>query len=110
MLGHAITQAEPLPQRRLSLIFDDGLRGEVFLDDVLQDYEGMFSPLMEEDYFRQVRVDPELGTVVWPNGVDLCPDVLYSLASGKPIMVDGITVFNAPSTHRTSEAGMIDHG
>jgi hypothetical protein len=24
-----------------------------------------------------VRVDPELGTVVWPNGYDLDPDVLH---------------------------------
>jgi hypothetical protein len=28
-------------------------------------------------YFSQVRVDPELGTVVWPNGADLDPDVVY---------------------------------
>jgi uncharacterized protein DUF2442 len=27
--------------------------------------------------FRSVRVDPELGTIVWPNGADIDPDVLY---------------------------------
>jgi len=26
--------------------------------------------------FRQLRVDQELGTVVWPNGADIDPDVL----------------------------------
>ena len=27
--------------------------------------------------FRAVRVDEELGTIVWPNGADIDPDVLY---------------------------------
>ncbi|WP_242647915.1 DUF2442 domain-containing protein [Candidatus Desulforudis audaxviator] len=29
-------------------------------------------------FFRQVKVDPGAGTVVWPNGADLDPDVLYA--------------------------------
>jgi hypothetical protein len=37
----------------------------------------MAEPLQNPDYFRRVRVDPELGTVVWPNGDDLDPDVLH---------------------------------
>jgi hypothetical protein len=28
--------------------------------------------------FRAVRVDASLGTIVWPTGADLCPDVLYA--------------------------------
>lgn len=31
----------------------------------------------DDDYFRQIRVDPEVGTIVWPNGADLDPDVLH---------------------------------
>jgi hypothetical protein len=31
--------------------------------------------------FRQVRVDPELRTIVWPNGFDLDPDVLHGRGS-----------------------------
>jgi hypothetical protein len=27
--------------------------------------------------FKEVRVDPETGTVCWPDGVDLAPDTLY---------------------------------
>lgn len=40
---------------------------------------------LQIDCFRQVAVDPEAGTLVWPNGVDLCPDMLYSEATGRPI-------------------------
>ena len=41
----------------------------------------MGEPLRDLAYFRQVRVDPELRTVVWPNGLDLDPDVLHGRRS-----------------------------
>ncbi len=31
----------------------------------------------DDSLFAQVAVDPELGTITWPNGVDLDPDVLH---------------------------------
>jgi hypothetical protein len=32
-----------------------------------------------------VRVNPELGTIAWPNDADWDPLVLYSLVTGRPI-------------------------
>jgi len=37
----------------------------------------MTEPLRDPEYFRLVRVDSELRTIVWPNGFDLDPDVLH---------------------------------
>ena len=38
----------------------------------------MFEPLRaNRDLFRQVCVDEELGTIVWPNGADMDPAVLH---------------------------------
>ena len=37
----------------------------------------IFEPVRQDrGLFRQVRVDEELGTIVWPNGADIDPDVL----------------------------------
>ena len=35
--------------------------------------------------FRQVQVDPELGTIVWPNEADFCPDLLHRWALGESV-------------------------
>jgi hypothetical protein len=72
---------------RLELSFTDGTTRELDFRQRIVGRGGVFSPLEDVGYFRQVRVDPEAGTIVWPNGVDFCPDVLYGLATGKPIQV-----------------------
>jgi hypothetical protein len=70
-----ITDVEPLPGYRLRLVFSDGSTREV---DLTGDLWGpVFEPLRDPDEFRKVAVDPELGTIVWPTGADLDPDVLH---------------------------------
>ena len=70
-----VTSVAPLDGFRLQLTFTDGLVREVDLSDDL--WGQMAEPLQDPDYFRRVRVDTKLGTVVWPNGYDLDPDVLH---------------------------------
>lgn len=41
-----------------------------------------FSQWLQEDYFIQVQLDPEAESLVWPNGLDFCPDMLYLWAVG----------------------------
>ena len=75
------------------MVFEDGLQAVVDMDQVVKNYTGVFAPLLDENYFQLVKVDPELGTIVWPNGADVCPDVLYSHASGKPDKGDATLYF-----------------
>jgi len=70
---------------RLELGFGDGLRGELDLADILKGQDGVFAALQDPQFFKQVYVNNELGTIAWPNDVDLDPDVLYSLVSGRPV-------------------------
>lgn len=89
-----VVEVVPLAGHTLALTFKDGLKAVVDMDQVIQQFDGVFAPLKDLDYFRLVQVNPEIGTIVWPNGADLCPDVLYSHASGRPIIVNGERVLN----------------
>lgn len=42
----------------------------------------MFALVRDPAYFARVAVDSEAGTIVWPNGADIDPDVLYAAAHG----------------------------
>lgn len=79
-----IIEVRPLDGYRLWLRFEDGAAGEVDLAQMIQ-FDGVFAPVRERAYFVQIRVDPECGTIVWPNGADLDPLVLYSKVTGIPI-------------------------
>jgi hypothetical protein len=46
---------------------------------------GVFGPLETPEFFRQVSVDNELGTIAWPNGADFCPDMLYGWVMGEAV-------------------------
>ena len=80
----SVTQTGPY---RLLLRFDDGAQGEIDIQRMTT-FEGVFEPLKDPGFFSQVRVDPEAGTIVWPNGADLDPLVLHSKVTGKPITLD----------------------
>ncbi|CAN5637858.1 hypothetical protein BH20ACT2_BH20ACT2_01790 [soil metagenome] len=78
---YEITAVEHLGGHRLRLTFADGFIGDVDLSDRFGEPVGpIFRPLQDIGYFAQVVVDAELGTVVWPNGADLAPEVLHEQA------------------------------
>jgi Protein of unknown function (DUF2442) len=80
---HDITAVEVVGDFRLRLTFDDRTVGEVDFTD--RDWPGVLEPLGDPDFFARVVVDRELGTVAWPNGVDLAPEPLYEEALRNPV-------------------------
>ncbi len=79
-----VVSVTPLDGYRLRLRFEDGAIGEVDVAELIE-FTGVFAALREKAVFDQVSVAPELGTVVWPGGGDLDPDVLYTRATGEPL-------------------------
>jgi hypothetical protein len=77
-----IAAAQVTGPLRLHLRFTDGSDGTVNLATMLRGRAGVLAALQDPAFFSQVSVDAEAGTVVWPNGVDLDPDVLYEAARG----------------------------
>jgi hypothetical protein len=58
--------------------FADGTIGDV--DLAREEWRGVLEPLADPEFFAQVSVDAESGTITWPNGVDMAPEPLYAEA------------------------------
>jgi len=74
-----VTAVEVVGEYRLRLTFEDGTVGEV--DFTGREWGGVFEPMRDPTYFARVGVDPEAGTITWPNGTDMAPEPLYEQAS-----------------------------
>lgn len=70
-----VTAVTPLEPPFLRVEFSDGLIHEIDCGFLLHGTLG--EPLEDPDYFRQVRVDDELRTILWPNGLDPAPQLLH---------------------------------
>lgn len=78
-----ISDVEVIGAHELRLRFEDGTVGDVRFDD--SEWRGVFAPLRDPATFAQVSVDHEIGTIVWPGGLDMAPEPLYEEASQRPV-------------------------
>ena len=59
----------------LRVAFDDGSEQVIDFRPVLAGQ--LFGPLRDASVFEQVSLDPEVHTLVWPNGADFDPATLH---------------------------------
>jgi len=72
---HRITSVEVLGGYRLRIGFDDGSSRKIDFEPILEGE--LYGPLRDAELFAQVEVDPEVRTLVWPNGADFDPAILH---------------------------------
>ena len=76
---HFVKDVRHVSEYKLLLTFEDG---SVKLVDLERELDGeIFEPLKDVDYFKTVRVNPDLDTIVWENGADISPDFLYQIGT-----------------------------
>ena len=85
MFLHVIS-AEYIGGYKVQVSFNNGQDGTADLSCVPLK-GGIFSQLKEKSIFAELKVDKELSTIVWPNGVDLAPEYIYFQAfKGSPAL------------------------
>lgn len=82
---YRVSSFEILSNFTIRVCFDDATEQIIDLAPVLAGE--IYGPLRNERVFRQVRIDPEAGTLVWPNGADFDPATLHNWPSQGPAMV-----------------------
>lgn len=77
MAAHELTDVvsvEILQEPWLRLTFEDGFIRSVDISQIL--HPNHYRQIVEAGGFSKVFVDPDLGTIAWPNGIDIDPGVL----------------------------------
>lgn len=77
-MSHAIYRVigfEIVRPYTLRIRFDDGTEREIDFRPIL--VGEIYGALQDETLFNQVEIDPEVHTLVWPNGADFDPETLH---------------------------------
>jgi hypothetical protein len=74
-----VTKVTYLHDYHLRLEFDDGTATDVDLEREL--YGEVFDPLKNVGLFKQVYLNPNTGTIEWPNGADFAPEFLKEIGT-----------------------------
>ena len=69
---------------KLEVSFETGEKGIIDLSEFPK-MGGVFSRFADMNYFKQVFINKELGVLCWPDNVDIAPETIYSMATGKPL-------------------------
>ena len=82
---YQVTSVKSVGPYTLRVGFDDGAYQIIDFRPVL--HGEVYGALRDPDVFAQVFIDPEVHTLVWPNGADFDPATLHDWAEYREDMV-----------------------
>lgn len=76
-----VKKVEYVNKYKLKLLFSDKKEKIVDIEPIINRSKGLFHPLKDLEYFKKVGLDDKEYplSICWPNGADICPDVLYDM-------------------------------
>ena len=81
---HLIKKIVAVNPYQITLFFNTGENLTIDLEESLQEWalpvQSRYRQLLDPEYFKTVKLDPDAETISWDNGIDLCPDVLYEMS------------------------------
>ena len=75
---YRVVECQMVEDYTLRIGFDDGTFQTINFQPVL--VGELYGPLQDISLFNQVEIDPEVHTLVWPNGADFDPATLHDWA------------------------------
>ena len=83
---HFVKSVAVVAPHTLELRFEDGVKQTINFEPLL--HGRLYGPLRDPDFFNQVRIDPEVRTIVWPNGADFDPATLHDWQTHAPALIE----------------------
>jgi len=83
-MSHDVVSATYKGEYKVEVIFDDGKGGIVDFSKYL-DKGGVFSRFQDINFFRNFKINKELGVLTWQDEIDIAPETLYAQATGTPL-------------------------
>ena len=83
---YRVTDVQRVGPFELTVRFDDDTEQRIDFRPVLRGE--LYGPLRDLVLFEQVSIDPEVHTLVWPNGADFDPATLHDWSEDGPRMIE----------------------
>jgi hypothetical protein len=84
MMIHDVVSASYKGEYKIEVTFDDGKGGVVDFSKYLAK-GGVFSRFKDINFFRNFKINQELGVLTWQDEIDVAPETLYAEATGTPL-------------------------